>query len=196
MLLRKKQLRRIKKLLNVAALIMIIHYAYPVQLVKAHEYINNRGSTDLSWVTPADSITADPSMEPFVYGDPYVSNIASSGDDMSDEYTHLPENTKVKVAKTELLTVTAYSSSQDETDGDPFTMANGRQVYFGAVASNNYPFGTLVRFPEIFGERIFRVEDRMNARYKGVPIIDVWFPSKKAAKQFGAKVSKMEVLDS
>lgn len=91
------------------------------------------------------------------------------------------------------LTVTAYSSSPDECSGDPFITASGKRVDDGTLAYNYLPFGSKVRFPEIFGEKVFTVTDRM-ASYKGKYIADIWMPSKAEAKQWGVKVLKMEII--
>ncbi len=108
--------------------------------------------------------------------------------------SQLPQTDDVVVQKVLWVTATAYSSSPDETDGDPFTMADGSRVYFGAIATNIFPFGTRVRFPEVFGNKVFIVHDRMNSRYNGKYIVDIWHPSKQEALKFGARTVKMEVL--
>lgn len=56
---------------------------------------------------------------------------------------------------------TTYNAEVGQTDSDPFTMASGKRVYEGAVASNCHDKGTKL---EIEGE-IYTVEDRMNKRY-------------------------------
>jgi len=91
------------------------------------------------------------------------------------------------------LSVTAYSSSLDECDRDPFTTASGEKVRDGIIAYNYLPFGTKVRFPEKFGNKVFTVVDRM-ATHKGKYIADIWMPSKTEAIQWGVKVLKMEIL--
>ncbi len=88
------------------------------------------------------------------------------------------------------VTVTAYSSSPDETDDDPFVTAAGTAVRDGVVATNMLPFGTKVRIPELFGEKVFVVEDRMHRRFSDR--VDIWFPSKRGALQFGKKIAFIE----
>ncbi len=90
--------------------------------------------------------------------------------------------------------VTAYSSSVDETDSTPFITASGKQVGDGIIASNFLPFGTKVMIPEIFGNRIFTVEDRMHHRKKN--FIDIWMPSKEMAKEFGIRKAGIYILTS
>jgi 3D (Asp-Asp-Asp) domain-containing protein len=92
------------------------------------------------------------------------------------------------------VVVTAYSSSPWETDGDPFLTAAGTQVRDGIVANNYLSFGTKIRIPELFGDKIFVVEDRMSWM-KSNYHIDVWFPSYEEALNFGAKWTYIEVLE-
>lgn len=91
---------------------------------------------------------------------------------------------------------TAYSSTADQTDADPWIMANGEQVHDGVVAANFLPFGTKIKIPEFFGEKIFIVKDRMNKRYNAVvPLrIDVWFKDRKSARKFGVKETEIIII--
>lgn len=98
-----------------------------------------------------------------------------------------------KVIRTVKVIVTAYSSTVFETDDDPFTTAAGTTVRDGIIANNLLPFGTKVRMPELYGDKIFVVEDRMNRR-KGPYHFDIWFPSHWEAKNFGAQNTYLEVL--
>lgn len=98
-----------------------------------------------------------------------------------------------KVVKTVKVIVTAYSSTPLETDDTPDITAAGTQVRDGIVANNLLPFGTKIRMPELYGDKIFVVEDRMNRR-KGPYHFDIWFPSHREAKNFGAQNTYLEVL--
>jgi 3D (Asp-Asp-Asp) domain-containing protein len=82
-----------------------------------------------------------------------------------------------------ILTVTGYSSSYDETDDDPWTTAYNTPVRNGVAASNILSFGTKIKIPEIFGDKVFVVEDKMNPRYG--ENLDIWFPTKWEALNFG-----------
>ena len=66
------------------------------------------------------------------------------------------------------IPVTAYSSTVDQTDSTPCITANGFDLCAhdqeDVIAANFLPFGTKVRMPELFGDQIFTVQDRMNAR--------------------------------
>ena len=90
---------------------------------------------------------------------------------------------------------TGYSSSPWETDGDPHITAAGTLVRDGIVANNYLAIGTKIRIPELFGGKIFVVEDRMSWK-KGNYHIDIWFPSYWEAKNFGAKRTYIEILES
>jgi len=90
------------------------------------------------------------------------------------------------------ITVTAYSSTPDQTSGDPFITASGNRVHNGVIAANFLPIGTKVRFPEHFGNKIFIVEDRMHQRYWQKA--DIWMPSRDEAKTWGVKYTQIEIL--
>lgn len=87
----------------------------------------------------------------------------------------------------------AYSSTRDQTDNDPFTTASGVKVHDGTVATNCLPFGTKIRIPAKFGTKVFTVEDRMHARW-GCKKIDLWMPSRNLAMQWGVRTVTIEIL--
>jgi 3D (Asp-Asp-Asp) domain-containing protein len=64
----------------------------------------------------------------------------------------------------------------------------------GIIATNFLPFGTAVKIPEIYGDKVFVVEDRMNKRYW--QNIDIWFPDRETALEFGRKQIVIEVISS
>ncbi|MDO8558846.1 MAG: hypothetical protein Q7R84_00770 [bacterium] len=107
----------------------------------------------------------------------------------------LPSSTlpEPKVIKTVKVIVTAYSSSVFETDDTPTITASNTEVRDGIIANNLLPFGTKVRLPELYDDKIFVVEDRMNRR-KGSYHFDIWFPSHSEAKNFGVENTYLEVL--
>lgn len=100
-------------------------------------------------------------------------------------------NTPERVSKF-LMYVTAYSSSVDETDSTPHVTASGTRTRDGVVASNLFPIGTRVKIPELFGDKILIVEDRMHNRF--TDRIDVWMPSKWSALRFGKKQAAVEIV--
>ncbi|MCX6737737.1 MAG: hypothetical protein NTX26_03350 [Candidatus Parcubacteria bacterium] len=66
-----------------------------------------------------------------------------------------------KVVKTMKIVVTAYSSTEAQTDDTPFITASNTLVRDGIIASNLLPFGTKVRFPELNPKKIYIVEDHI-----------------------------------
>ena len=100
-----------------------------------------------------------------------------------------------KVVKKMPVVITAYSSSVWQTDSTPFITASNTEVRDGIIANNYLPFGTRIRIPEIYGDKIFVVEDRMH-RSKSKYQIDIWFSSYTEAKEFGAQRSYIEILES
>lgn len=100
-----------------------------------------------------------------------------------------------KAVKTIKVIVTAYSSTPEQTDDTPFITASGKYVEDGIVANNMLPLGTKIKIPELYGDKIFVVEDRMNQRKSGYHI-DIWFPSYMQAKNFGVRTAEIEVLES
>lgn len=94
--------------------------------------------------------------------------------------------------KTYIVPSTAYSSTKDQTDDTPFITAMGTHVRDGVVAANFLPFGTLIKIPDYFGDKVFVVEDRMNKRYDYR--IDLWFSTRAEAKEWGVRKIKIEIV--
>ncbi len=85
--------------------------------------------------------------------------------------------------------VTAYSSSLDETQGNPFITASGQRVRDGIIAcSRDYPFGT--RF--LIEGKLYVCLDRLARKYDHR--IDIWKPNKAEALQFGRRKLPIEVF--
>jgi len=103
-----------------------------------------------------------------------------------------PVVARVEPKEVRTVKATAYSSTPDQTDDSPFTMANGKRVHDGAVAANFLPFGTKVRFPELYGDKEFVVEDRMHRRFSDR--VDIWMETRSEAIRFGIQDITMEVL--
>lgn len=82
-------------------------------------------------------------------------------------------------------TLTAYSSTPEECDDSPFITADGSHVRDGIVAANFLKFGTRIRIPELFGDKVFEVHDRMNARFSNR--IDIWMEKVEDNRKFGIK---------
>lgn len=88
------------------------------------------------------------------------------------------------------LLATAYSSATGQTDSDPYTTASGTKVHFGTLAANFLPFGATIRL----NDAIYIIEDRLNDRYDGRAIVDIWFPTAAAAFAFGVQVIEIEII--
>lgn len=98
-----------------------------------------------------------------------------------------------KIVKTYAVRASAYSSTPDQTDDTPFITAKGTYVRDGIIAANFLPFNTKIRIPELYGDRVFVVEDRMNKRYWHN--IDVWFPERNLALEFGIQNVIIEIIE-
>jgi len=118
--------------------------------------------------------------------------ITVQGNSLSPVSDHFSPEPKV-INKMKVV-ITAYSSTTWETDDTPQITAAGTTVRDGIVANNKLPLGTKIKIPELYGDKIFVVEDRMSWE-KGKYHVDIWFPSYFEAKSFGAKRTYIEVLE-
>lgn len=152
-----------------------------------------------------DSIVFEikPKSGPYVkYPQPYVAPVVKTVVAAAPAPKVVPKKKVVRVAaqvsttpvtgRTVTVTMTAYSSTPDQTDGNPFVTASGTTVHWGTVAANFLPFGTKIRIPDYFGNQVFTVEDRTAKRFSNR--VDVWFPSRQGAIQFGKRTLRIEVL--
>jgi len=86
-------------------------------------------------------------------------------------------------------TVTAYSSSPDETAGDPFITASGRRVFDGlAACPRSLPFGTFIKIRTA----LYQCFDRLHLKYDNR--FDIWMPTKKDALLFGKRRLFVEII--
>ncbi len=102
------------------------------------------------------------------------------------------DDTYLPSKKTINITVTSYNSVPGQTDATPFITAFGTPVHDGIVATNYLPKGTKVRFPDLYGDKVFVVEDRMNIRY--TKQMDIWSADQQFSRNFGARHLRMEIL--
>ncbi|OGH59865.1 MAG: hypothetical protein A2725_02515 [Candidatus Magasanikbacteria bacterium RIFCSPHIGHO2_01_FULL_33_34] len=110
-----------------------------------------------------------------------------------------PVSDERKPLETIWVVATAYSSEVAQTDDTPCIPADGYDLCahydeYGegnTIATNFLPLGAQVKIPELYGEKVFIVHDRMNKRY-GQGRIDIWMPSRAEAKAFGVKRLKIE----
>jgi len=138
----------------------------------------------------------------FLFAETAISPIIASVDPptvsddlfLSQENKEIFKNLQKESKKKYVVVVTGYSSSYDETDDDPYITASGEFVRDGIVASNFLPIGTRIKIPALFGNKVFIVKDRMSPRY--YYRVDVWFPSKETAINFGVHYNvEIEVVD-
>lgn len=114
--------------------------------------------------------------------------------------TWAPQLSGLELADNEVLygrhSMTAYTSEVAQTDASPCTTANGFNVckhgIEDTVAANFLKFGTKVKIPDLFGDRVFIVRDRMNSRYS--ERVDVWMKNKPDALRFGVRTARIVVL--
>jgi len=139
-------------------------------------------------------------------GDLAADNIANNNSDTDSEIKKIalalepvPENTEpeIRVISSGIHTMTAYNSDVAQTDDTPCITANGFDVCAhgieDTVAANFLKFGTKVRIPDLFGDRIFVVRDRMNKRYPDR--VDIWMLERSDAIQFGVRRTRIEVIE-
>lgn len=108
--------------------------------------------------------------------------------------------TRLELVRTVQVVASAYSSHVYQTDATPCITANGYDLCesyledqsIDTVAANGLPFGTVVKFPQLFPHLTFTVRDRMNARY-GARFVDIWLPTSSDATTFGRRILDMEV---
>lgn len=131
---------------------------------------------------------------------PYMALAIDNSQDQA-EITALPavvETVKpqYEVVSTSIHQITAYTSEVAQCDASPCITASGFNVCAhgeeDVVAANFLPMGTKIRIPELFGDRVFTVQDRMNRRFPSH--VDVWMKDKRQAINFGTKPAKIEVL--
>ncbi|KKW41946.1 MAG: hypothetical protein UY92_C0012G0025 [Candidatus Magasanikbacteria bacterium GW2011_GWA2_56_11] len=124
-------------------------------------------------------------------------------DTVQEEKPEFPDVSERIPKRAFTVVATAYSSDPYQTDSTPcipamakFNLCEYYETYGveDTIATNILPLGTYVRFPELYGERVFTVRDRMNAKYNGRARIDFWKKDKPSAVQFGVKRIKMEVF--
>ncbi|MFH1769900.1 MAG: hypothetical protein ABH833_04570 [Parcubacteria group bacterium] len=188
----------VKRVLVLILLFTIVYSIIPVQGVTAglfdgvFKIKNKDATTENSSATTLESaynhigetITAN---TPTIIGDTSLASVFSP-------ITDVVTNSRKNVVREIYVPATAYNSVPWQTDNTPFISANGTRVYWGMAAANFLPFGTEVKIPDLYGDKIFTVHDRMNKRYDYR--IDLWFDKISDAKEFGVRTVRVEVLGS
>lgn len=109
------------------------------------------------------------------------------------DYGVLPEADLRGPSYTVTVPATAYNSLPNQTDDTPFITASGTHVRHGVLAANFLPIGTRVKIPDLYGDQVFIVEDRMNPRY--YKRVDIWMEEYDDAIAFGVKNITIEVYN-
>lgn len=103
---------------------------------------------------------------------PFIGNVALA--DTVDDGPSFPVADTSDPIRTLTVIATAYSSDENQTDDTPCFGAMWKYDLCEAytvrgvedtIAANFLPLGTVVRFPDMYGDKTFVVRDRMNARY-------------------------------
>jgi len=104
---------------------------------------------------------------------------------------------EAKVKNTSIHVITAYNSEVGQTDDSPCITANGFDVCKNnkedTIAANFLKFGTKVKIPDLYGDRVFVVRDRMNTKHP--TRVDIWMKDRTSALKFGVKTAKIQVLE-
>lgn len=139
---------------------------------------------------------ADMEFEALTLTDETVSMIIDSMQNETQEYGRLPVAVEALARRQYTIPMTAYTSEVGQTDESPCITASGLDVcernMENIVAANFLPLGTRVKIPELYGDRVFYVEDRMNARYNYK--MDIWMDDLSDAEAFGVKYVTIEVF--
>ncbi len=113
-------------------------------------------------------------------------------ENQSKSYGELPLAGDAKPRYETTVPTTAYTSTVWQCDDTPFITASGTHVRHGVVAANFLPIGTKLKIPELYGDQVFIVEDRMNARY--YKKMDIWMEDYDEAIAFGVQNLTIQVF--
>jgi 3D (Asp-Asp-Asp) domain-containing protein len=162
-MIRRKTLRRLRHIFSLALLALVINLTFPAH---AHAAPAKPRSD------PSHAVIAQLVVKPAI---------------------GLPSIAERPARQRLTVRASAYSSTRDQTDNDPFTTASGTKVHIGTVACNGLPFGTKIRIPDYFGDQVFTVEDRMNQKW-GNKRIDIWMTTRAQAKNWGVRTVTIEII--
>ena len=111
--------------------------------------------------------------------------------------TRLPINGNLSAKNAGYHVMTAYNSEPGQTDDSPCITANGFDVckhgIEDTIAANFLKLGTKIKIPQLFGDKVFVVRDRMNARFQNR--VDVWMLKRSSAMKFGIRSAKIEIIE-
>ncbi len=191
MILTKRQLKHLKQFLAFAVLSLVFNLGMPQMSLAAYE---NYEALSQGIEKPYEYgiLGPEPSVDSYAMVLSREERLISVDTAENTQQEYLPVEEEPTVVDEHWITVTAYSSEPRQTDSTPFTTAWITPVRDGVVALNFLPKGSMVRFPDLYGDKIFIVEDRMNVRYPYRA--DIWMYTRAEAIAFGLKYLRMEEL--
>ena len=132
--------------------------------------------------------------------DQEAAKIGTNNENIADDIISIKETNDIppiKVIRVSKHVITAYNSEVGQTDDSPCITANNFNVckhgVEDTIAANFLKFGTKVMIPELFGDRVFIVRDRMNKKHPDR--VDIWMKDYSSAIQFGKKVATIQVIE-
>lgn len=184
-------------LLAVLALALVTTSAH-VEIARAKTVLSDETASEIGTIRPkagdAQALTAFAFQLPKAKDavKPVVPSQKTWNTVNSPDLDTQPDYSAETAIRTMIVPTTAYTSDPAETDSTPFTTADGSRVRDGIVAANFLPIGTRLRIPDYFGNKVFEVHDRMNARYD--TRVDIWMLNKSDAYAWGVRNVKIEIL--
>lgn len=187
-LLNKKQVRQISRLL--VTIVVFEFLFFPIPILASQNNEPNGPADSLSFSLDVNDIQPRD-----LAGERWSLRMPAS-EIVVEEIIRRTDEFSGRLIRSSQHVITAYNSDVAQCDDTPCITANGFNVcehgIEDTVAANFLPMGTKIRIPDLFGDRIFIVRDRMNRRHQSR--VDVWMKEYKDAKQFGIKVATIEVL--
>lgn len=143
-------------------------------------------------ILPVNMAVAEPAAQPNSFE--FLAQISS--------ITSLPVLYEKPVEKM-TVTATAYNSLAGQTDSTPCIAARGYDLceadQENVIAANFLPIGAKIAVPELSGDKVYTVVDRMNARYSkfcsGTSCrMDFWMRNYDDARKFGKQTLEIIIL--
>lgn len=178
---------RSNSLINIFLLAILL-----IELIMPHKIYAQELNNKLNSVAKYNFAELALSSDVYAFNDRYVPEEIELRHQAEEREKERKKGNRYNAISEMMVTSTAYSSTVDQCDADPFIAASGKRVHDGMVAANFLKFNTKIRIPDLFGDKIFVVEDRMNPRFQNR--IDIWMETRERALQYGHKQIKIEIL--
>ena len=128
---------------------------------------------------------------PVAVAEPYLGSLGSDAIAQTSAFVATQSLDRF-VGRTIRVQVSAYNALENQTDSRPWETADGSDLRLpsnrNTVATNDLPLGTHVIFPSIDPYTEYVVRDRMNERYTGKGIVDIFMGTDVAmARAFGRR---------